>query len=202
MRRRRGRKEPITVRGSGAADVQEDDDPRLVHRREHDLADGEAGVRVGEDRGLGPHGHRDRGVDALELQRVALELERELEVVQELERPGPGLAGPVLVAEERRPAAHHVEEGAGPGRALQLQAAARELEAGYARRPGRGSVRGRRRRPRTAGQRRGRPAPGRAGRTAVERMMAEIRFFASAESRGLAAARTIPRSGGVRVTRA
>ena len=114
MSRSRGRKEPITVRGSALLDVEQHDDrPARPPARRSIWRTVNAGVRVGEDRGLGPHGDPGRDLRAVDLQRVALEPEGQLEVVDELQRIGPGLERAVLVAEDRGPAAHHVEEAPG-----------------------------------------------------------------------------------------
>ena len=96
-----------------AVDVEQHHDPGLVDRREHDLPHRERRVRVDERGRLGTDVNRGHDVAAVDVERVALEPERQREVVDDLERIDPRFERAVLVPEQRRAPADDVEERAG-----------------------------------------------------------------------------------------
>ena len=123
--------------GQRAVHLQEHHGRGLVEGREQHLAHRERRVRVRERGGLGPDLHPGHDVRPLDVERIALETEGEPEIVDQLQRIDPGLQPARLVAEERRAPPHHVEESAGPDRALELEPALRHGEARQGRRRGR-----------------------------------------------------------------
>ena len=113
-----------------AAGVQQDHEPRLVDRREHDLANRERGVRVHEGRRLGPHDDRRHDAAPVDVERITFEPERQREAVGDLHRVHPRFRLAVLVPEHRSAAADDVEERAGMCGARQLQSTGSKREFG------------------------------------------------------------------------
>ena len=82
-------------------DVQHDHDRGLVNRSKHDRPDGERGVRPGEDRRFGPHLDSARQLMRGHSERVSLEPEAELQVVENFERVDPDFERASFVSERR-----------------------------------------------------------------------------------------------------
>ena len=106
-----------------ALDVEQHGDRRLVQRREDRLPDRERRMRVGEDRRLRAHVDPNGRIRPVDVERIALQTEGQLEVLDELQRVRPDLHRAVLVPERRRPPPRHVEEAPGAGRPVELEAA-------------------------------------------------------------------------------
>ncbi len=116
--------------GQDAVHVQQDHHPRLIQGSEDHLPNGEGGMGEGHHGGLGPHGDADRDILAADIERVVLQAERKLEVVQDLQGVDPGLERSAFVAEDGGSPANHVEKAAGLGGPRELQAAPGQGEAG------------------------------------------------------------------------
>jgi hypothetical protein len=86
-------------------------------------------VGIGEGGRFRPHVDGARDLGPVDLERITLEDETQLEVVHELQRIGPRLHRAVLVAERRRSPADDIEEHPAARGALQAQAACRHREA-------------------------------------------------------------------------
>ena len=65
--------------------------------------------------------NRGHDVAAVDVERVAVEPERQREVVDDLERIDPRFERAVLVPEQRRPPADDVEERAAVGRTVEVE---------------------------------------------------------------------------------
>ena len=122
IRRSRGRNDAVIDSGSDALDLEQDHDPRLVERREHDLAHRERRVRVDQRRRFGTDGNRREGrrdrcrAGSLRDGKTAITRRRSRADRSTLRRHD-------LRTEERGAATDDVEERAGVRRALQLQTA-------------------------------------------------------------------------------
>ena len=111
--------------GQDALNVEQHDDAGLVHWGKDNLADRERRVRISENGRLGTRidahfyfGTRDLPRD---LQRVASEPKRELEVIEDFQRVDPRFERAALVPEDGSFAPHHVEERTRLSSPLELQ---------------------------------------------------------------------------------
>ncbi len=112
--------------------VEQHDQPGLVQRHEEVLAHGEGRVRVDDGHDLGPHDHAPSDAGAGDRLGVVGDLKSELEVVEQLQGPGPGLEAAGLVAEVRGLPADAAQVDARAGRSLELDGALGDVELGDA----------------------------------------------------------------------
>ena len=111
--------------------VEQHQNPRLVDRGKDNLPDGECGVRISECSSLGANVDADGCIGAVDFERVSLEAEGQLKVIQKLQGICPGFEETILIAEDGRSTANDIEKCSKLSSAFELETALPRGELGH-----------------------------------------------------------------------